>query len=193
MIKLLRTKFQFILVITVLALVSTLPQVEASTYDWNIYQNHIEYKHTGQTFNHKSCGQVNNASQGHFRLPNTTSSQLIAAYPVDHRSVQLDFGSCSTYGITHILARHAPEHFIGSPTTVQSFFNPGHSISFYESLISQIISQNRTQIANNGFTSNGTVVYGTISGTNQQVRLVIKGGKVITMYPNGWGLGERMY
>ncbi|BAB04014.1 hypothetical protein P4637_11840 [Halalkalibacterium halodurans] len=166
--------------------------VQASTYSWNIYSQYIEYQPTGERFYHKSCGQVNNATQGYFRLPNTYSSTNIAQYDVGNgRSVELDFGSCSTYGMTHILARHAPELFIGNPTQVQSFFNPGHPLGYYESIIGQIISNNRTQILNNGFTSNGTVVYG--NTPHGQVRLVIKGGKVITMYPNGWGLGERKY
>ncbi|MBM7096157.1 hypothetical protein JSY36_10345 [Bacillus sp. H-16] len=179
------------LALIVMLIALPVSEVEANTYDWNIYSNSIEYKQTGQSFANRSCGQVNNATQGFFRLPNTSSSQTIASYPIDQRSVELDFGSCSTYGMTHVLARHAPEHFIGNPTPVQSFFNPGRSLGNYEAIIGDIIAQNRTQIANYGFTSNGTVVYGNVS--QGSVRLVIKGGKVITMYPSGWGLGERQY
>jgi hypothetical protein len=180
----------FLLVFVLFA--ANLGQAHASTYSWNIYSNFIEYQSTGDRFYNKSCGQVNNSTQGYFRLPNTFSSTKIAEYDIGSgKYVDLDFGSCSSYGMTHILARHAPEHFIGNPTQVQSYFNPGHSLGYYESIISEIISNNRTQIANYGFTGNGTVVYGNTH--HGQVRLVIKGGKVITMYPDGWGLGERKY
>ncbi|CAG9622485.1 hypothetical protein [Sutcliffiella rhizosphaerae] len=181
----------FAVLLALLLFIPNTGQVQASTYSWNIYSNNIQYKATAATFYNKSCGQVNNATQGYFRLPNTYASTNIAKYEVGNgKFVDLDFGSCSTYGMTHILARHAPEHFIGNPTTVQSFFNPGHNLGYYESIIAQIVHNNRTQILNNGFTSNGTVVYGNTA--HGQVRLVVKGGKVITMYPNGWGLGERM-
>ncbi|WP_026690222.1 hypothetical protein [Alteribacter aurantiacus] len=182
--RLLITFFAFMMIFVALPV----SDIEANTFDWKIYSNSIEYNQTGQSFTNRSCGQVNNATQGFFRLPNTSSSQTIASYPIDHRSVDLDFGSCSTYGMTHVLARHAPEHFIGNPTPVQSFFNPGRSLGNYETIIADIVAQNRTQIANYGFTSNGTVVYGNVN--QGSVRLVIKGGKIITMYPSGWGLGE---
>ncbi|KAA0550402.1 hypothetical protein FZW96_03430 [Bacillus sp. BGMRC 2118] len=165
----------------------------AASYSWNIYSNYIEYQPTGQDFYNKSCGQVNNSTQGYFRLSTTYSDQTIASYTVaTNKTVKLDFGSCSSYGMTHILSRHVPEQFIGNPTTTQSFFNPGSSIGFYEDVIADIVNSNKTQIANNGFSSSGTVVYGYINGnTANKVKLVVKGGKIITMYPDGWGLGVK--
>ncbi|WP_128896097.1 hypothetical protein [Longirhabdus pacifica] len=167
-------------------------EVEAASYDWNIYSSSIEFKATGQDFYNKSCGQVNNATQGYFRLPTTYANQTIESYSVGAgKYVELNFGGCSTYGMTHILSRHVPEYFIGNVTRIQSFFNPGYSIGYYENLVEQIVYENAYQILQYGFTSSGTAVYGNAYGNPAYpVKLIIKGGKVITMYSSGWGIGE---
>lgn len=185
------TVFLSLLVISVLAVIMTFLFIEkeSDTYDWLIHDDAIEFIETGDDFENQSCGQVKNATQGSFRLPVTEADETIETYLIDdHLSVELDFGTCSTYGMTHILSRHAPEHFIGDPTQVQSFFDPGLSIEQYEEIIDHIIAENEEEIMDQGFTEDGVVVYGDID--EGSVRLVIKGGKVITMYPDGWGLGD---
>ncbi|MRX73027.1 hypothetical protein GJU40_12835 [Bacillus lacus] len=161
---------------------------QAAAYEWNMYSSSMQYIATGQQYSYKSCGSVKNSAQGHYRLPNTTSAQTLATWKVGSGNIALDFGDCSTYGITHILSRHVPEQFIGNITRTQSFFRPGQSIASIQTLVSDTINANKTQIAASGYTSSGTAVYGSWNGN--KVKLVIKGGKVITMYPDGWGLGQ---
>ncbi|WP_139490036.1 hypothetical protein [Brevibacillus dissolubilis] len=171
------------------AQVSAAPQSTVATdatYSWNLYSSYMDYIPTGARYTYKTCSSVNTAVTNYYGVANS-SANLLRNFPVSGKNVRLEYGYCTGYGMTHILARHVPEYFNGSITSTQSLYNPGTSFATLENAMSNTISSNATTVSSSGFTSTGTAVYGYVSGGS--VKLIIKGGKVITMYPNGWGLG----
>ena len=109
------------------------------------------------------------------KLNNSLSEYRTSRYQVDNQVFQLDRSD-----MTHIMERHSQEYWLGDSTLNQSFFRPNTTPSDIQSIVGDIISQNRSSIVSRPdlFQRN---IFGNSGGLNY--RVTIYQGRVTSLVP----------
>ncbi|RNB58170.1 hypothetical protein EDM57_08675 [Brevibacillus gelatini] len=128
---------------------------------------------------------VEGAIEEHYGLRYASSNTSLMQYKVGNEVFHLRFGN-RNFGLEHILGKHHPEYYygIGFGSGTNTMFDPSITIEDIENMIAVISHQNKTRIERALRNDERVVVRGTWQ--DEEYRLVIDDGKVITLYPYGW-------
>ncbi|MGZ0051607.1 hypothetical protein [Brevibacillus gelatini] len=106
------------------------------------------------------------------------------------KEVVLECGDDDEYGLEHILARHVPKYFhVWLDDGTNSYFDVGTDVEDIVNELDYVIKKYKSKISQDGF-KNGEQAFSVIGSDGRKYKLVIKGSKVITFYPDGWNIAK---
>ncbi|MGK5509242.1 hypothetical protein [Brevibacillus formosus] len=142
--------------------------------------------------------EIEDAIKEYFDITFYSSGRDLATWNVGRgKDVVLEAGDDSSYGFEHILAKHVPKYF-NQYDEAEEAMNNGDVITFfdknddikdvYENL-DYVIKKYKSKISQDGF-KNREERFKVKGKDGENYILIIKGGEVITFYPDRWNKAD---
>lgn len=142
--------------------------------------------------------EIEDAIKDHFNITFYSSSRDLETWNVGRgKKVTLEAGDDSSHGFEHILAKHVPRYFNQYAEAEEAMEN-GDVITFFDKNdnvkdvfenLDYVINKYKSKISQDGF-KNREEKFKVDGKDGENYILIIKGGKVITFYPDRWNKAD---